>query len=204
MLTLKNRFFYLMAAAVVLAVVAASPVPLAAGETAAVQKTFDFILKDYHGKNFSLADYQDAKAVVVLYVATRCPVSNAYNKRMADLYNDFKEKNIAFIGINANKSEDAAEVKEHAQKNGLDFPILKDIDNVVADRYEASVTPEVYVLDRGKKLLYHGRIDDSRREDQVTSRDLYNALTEILSGKETTVKETKAFGCTIKRVEKGK
>lgn len=203
MLTLKNRLSYLMVAAVVLAVVAVSPVFLAAAETAATQKTFDFVLKDYNGKNVSLADYRDANAVVVIYVATRCPVSNAYNKRMADLYNEFKEKNVAFIGINANKAEDVAEIKEHAQKNGLDFPILKDIDNVVADRCGASVTPEVYVLDKGKKLLYHGRIDDSRREDQVTSRDLYNALSEILSGKETTVKETKAFGCTIKRVKKG-
>jgi peroxiredoxin len=203
MITLKNRFFSLVLVAVVVALAAANPFSLGAADTAATQKSFDFTLKDYHGKTFSLEDFRDAEAVVVIYVATRCPVSNAYNKRMASLYRDFKDKHIAFLGINSNKAEDVAEIKEHAQKNGLDFPILKDLNNVVADRYQASVTPEVYVLNSGKKLLYHGRIDDSRREDQVTSRDLRNALTEILAGKEAAVKETKAFGCTIKRVEKG-
>ena len=203
MSTLKNKFFYLLTAAVVVAIAGANPIPLAATEAPAKQQTFDFTLKDYNGKTVSLADYQGARAVVVIFIATRCPVSNAYNKRMADLDKEFKGKNVAFIGINANKAEDAAEVKEHALKNGLDFPILKDLNNVVADRYQASVTPEVYVLDKDRKLLYHGRIDDSRREDRVTSRDLYNALTEILSGKAVTLKETKAFGCTIKRVEKG-
>ena len=87
-------------------------------------------------------------------------------------------------------------------KNGLSFPILKDVDNIVADRYQASVTPEVYILGKDGKLLYHGRIDDSRREDQVTSSDLSNALNEILSDKEVTAQKTKAFGCTIKRVKK--
>ncbi len=165
---------------------------------------YDFNLKDVNGKSHSLADFKDAKAVVVLYVATRCPVSNAYNKRMADLYKEFKAKNIAFIGINSNKMEGVDEIKEHAQKHGLSFPILKDVNNVVADRYKASVTPEAYVLGKNWELLYHGRIDDSRRENQVKSQDLNQALMEIIKDKEVTVKKTKAFGCTIKRVKKEK
>jgi peroxiredoxin len=201
MLTLKYRLLYIVIAALVMA--AAVPLSLAAAETPAQQRNFDFTLKDYNGKAFSLKDFQDAKAVVVIFVSTRCPVSNAYNKRMADLYQDFKDKHIAFVGINANKAEDVAEIKEHAHKHGLEFRILKDLNNIVADCYQASVTPEVYVLDSSKKLLYHGRIDDSRRENQVTSSDLRNALMEILAGKGVAVKETKAFGCTIKRVEKG-
>lgn len=202
MLTLKNIYSYLMVVMVILAVAGGSAIPLEAGEPAIASKTFDFNLKDYKGKSHSLSDYKGSKAVVVIYVATRCPVSNAYNQRMADLYKMFKGKGIAFLGINSNKMESVEEIKEHAQKNGLSFPILKDVDNIVADRYEASVTPEVYVLDKGGKLLYQGRIDDSRREDQVTSTDLSNALIEILSGKEVTAKKSKAFGCTIKRVKK--
>jgi peroxiredoxin len=191
-----------MVVIVILAVAGGSVISLEAGEPAVGNKTFDFSLKDYSGKSHSLSDYKDSKAVVVIYVAARCPISNAYNKRMADLHKGFKGKGITFLGINANKMESVEEIKEHAQKNGLSFPILKDVDNVVADRYEASVTPEVYVLDKDLKVLYHGRIDDSRREDQVTSSDLSNALIEILSGKEVTAKRNKAFGCTIKRVKK--
>jgi len=187
---------------VILAVAGGSAIFLEAGEPAVASKTLDFTLKDYNGKSCSLSDYKDSKAAVIIFIATRCPVSNAYNQRMADLYKTFKDKGFAFLGINSNETESVEEVKEHAQKNGLSFPILKDVGNIVADRYEASVTPEVYVLDKNQKVLYHGRIDDSRREDQVTSSDLSNALIEILSGKDVTAKVTKAFGCTIKRVKK--
>jgi peroxiredoxin len=202
MLTLKNIYNYLTLVVVVLAVAGGSAISLEAGEPAVASKTFDFTLKDYQGKSHSLSDYKDSKAVVVIYVATRCPVSNAYNQRMADLYKTFKDKGFAFLGINSNKMESVEEIKDHAQENGLPFPILKDVGNKVADHYKASVTPEVYVLDKDHKVLYHGRIDDSRRENQVTSTDLSNALIEILSGKKVTTEETKAFGCTIKRVKK--
>jgi peroxiredoxin len=203
MLTLKNIKSYLIVVMVILMMAGVSTISLEAGEPGVASKTFDFSLKDYEGKSHSLSDYKDSKAVVVIYVATRCPVSNAYNQRMTNLYKTFKDKGFAFLGINSNQMESVEEIKEHAQKNGLSFPILKDVDNTVADRYEASVTPEVYVLNKDHKILYHGRIDDSRREDQVTSSDLSNALIEILTGKEVTAKETKAFGCTIKRVKKG-
>ena len=81
------------------------------------------------------------------------------------------------------------------------FRVLKDLNNVVADKLEASVTPEIYVLNSKLEILYHGRIDDSRREDQVTSNDLRAALDRILAGKAVEVTETKAFGCTIKRIK---
>ncbi|NIM14387.1 MAG: redoxin domain-containing protein [Candidatus Aminicenantes bacterium] len=190
--------------AVVMLILAAGVIGSNSLEAASVESKnpYDFTLKDVNGKSHSLADFKDAKAVVVVYVATRCPISNAHNKRMAELYKEFKAKNIAFIGINSNKMEGVDEIKEHAQKHGLSFPILKDVNNVVADRYKASVTPEAYVLGKNWELLYHGRIDDSRRENQVKSQDLNQALMEIIKDKEVTVKKTKAFGCTIKRVKK--
>lgn len=185
-----------------LSYILAAVIMVALGSGAAFANPYNFTLKDTNGKSVSLSDFKDAKAVVVIYVATKCPVSNAYNKRMADLYNQFKGKGVAFIGINSNKAEGAEEVKEHAKKNGLAFPILKDPNNQVADSYKAEVTPEVYVLQNGKNLLYHGRIDDSRREDKVQVKDLHQALTAILAGKDVKEKETKAFGCSIKRIKK--
>lgn len=163
-------------------------------------KELDFELKDYNGKVHKLEDYKNNKAIVIMFIATECPVSNAYNKRMADIYEDYKDKQIAFIGINSNKQEDVAAIKTHSQKNKFGFPVLKDEGNKVADNYGASVTPEIYVLSPDYKLLYHGRIDDSRNEEDVQNNDLRNALDEILAGKDVTVNETKAFGCTIKRI----
>lgn len=163
-------------------------------------KVENFSLKDYNGKEHQLNDYKNSEAIVVMFIATQCPVSNAYNERMEKLYEDYKSKGVAFIGINANKQESVAEIKEHAKEHNLNFVILKDVNNVIADKFEASFTPEIYVLDKNFDVLYHGRIDDSRREENVKSRDLRNALDEILQNKKVTVKETKAFGCTIKRV----
>lgn len=106
-------------------------------------KVENFVLKDYNGTEHSLSDYKDSKAIVLLFVATQCPVSNAYNSRMAALHEKYSEKEIAFIGINSNKQEDAEEVKNHAEENGLNFPILKDPNNIIADKFKAQVTPEI-------------------------------------------------------------
>jgi peroxiredoxin len=161
----------------------------------------NFTLSDYNGKEYLLYNFKESKAIVIMFIATQCPVSNAYNKRMAKLYADYKDKGVTFLGINSNKQEDIGEIKEHAEENGLDFIILKDVQNKIADVFEASFTPEIYVLNPDFKLLYHGRIDDSRKESKVETMDLRNALNEILAGKEVTVNETKAFGCTIKRIK---
>jgi peroxiredoxin len=160
----------------------------------------DFTLKNYDGKSYTLSDNKDAKAIVIMYIATRCPVSNAYNERMVKLYDDYASKGVVFLGINSNKKEDAEECEEHADENNFEFPVLKDPDNKIADKYDAQVTPEIYVVNSKLELLYHGRIDNSQKEDNVESQDLRNALDEILDGEEVKVADTKAFGCTIKRV----
>ncbi len=165
-----------------------------------VTKVENFKLKDYNGKEHQLSDFKTSKAIVIMFVATQCPVSNDYNARMAEVYNDYKDKGIAFIGINSNKQESVEEIKNHAKENNLTFPILKDEKNVIADKFSASVTPEVYVLNSNFEVLYHGRIDDSRKLNDVKSKDLHIALDEILGGKSVSNTKTKAFGCTIKRV----
>ena len=120
---------------------------------------------------------------------------------MVDLYNKYHDKNIAVLGINSNKAEDIEECKAHAEEHGFKFPVLKDEKNVIADMFEASHTPEVYVLNsKTFEVLYHGRIDDSRDESNIESKDLANALDELLAGKKISVTTTKAFGCSIKRI----
>ena len=164
-------------------------------------KISEFTLSDIYKKEHSLSDYKDSKAILILFIATQCPVSNAYNTRMVELYNQYHDKNIAILGINSNKQESLDECREHAENHGFKFPVLKDEKNIIADMFEASVTPEAYVLNpESYEILYHGRIDDSRNEDNVESKDLAKALDEILAGKNVTVTKTKAFGCTIKRI----
>jgi peroxiredoxin len=165
-----------------------------------LKKVDNFTLKDYNGKEHSLADYKKSKAIVLIFVSTECPVSNAYNSRMAELYRNYKDKDVQFLGINSNKAEKNNDIKEHAEENNLEFPILKDEGNKIADKLNASVTPEVYLLNSNLEILYHGRIDDSQKEKNISEKDLSKALDEVLAGKKVSKTNTKAFGCTIKRV----
>ena len=160
----------------------------------------DFKLPDASGKEHSLKSLMGSKGTVILFVATKCPVSNNYNERMEKLAQDYKAKGINVIGINSNNTEPAAEVKSHASEKGLTFPILKDDGNKIADRWGATRTPEAYVLDANMKLVYHGRIDNSQKIEGITSNDLRDALDELVAGKAITKTGGAAFGCTIKRV----
>jgi peroxiredoxin len=159
----------------------------------------DFTLPDASGQERSLKSLAGKKGTVLLFIAVQCPVSNAYNERMEKLAADYNAKGIAVIGINSNVKEDAGAVKAHAAENKLTFPILKDPANKIADRLGATVTPEAYFLDASNKLVYHGRIDNSRNPDQIETSDLRNAVDSLLAGKPVEKTEAKAFGCTIKR-----
>ncbi|HTO78087.1 MAG TPA: thioredoxin family protein [Thermoanaerobaculia bacterium] len=162
----------------------------------------DFALQTIDGKTLSLAEAAKThKAVVVMFIATKCPYSNAYNDRMRDMAAAYGGKGVLFVGINSNKTEPLAEVIAHAKEHGHTFPIAKDPDNKVADLYGAGHTPEVYVVTPDGKLRYHGRIDENSEDaSKVASPDLKNALDELLANKTVAKAETKAFGCTIKRV----
>lgn len=171
------------------------PAPPAIGTTVE-----DFTLPDTDGASHSLKSLMGAKGAVIIFIATKCPVSNAYNDRMQKLYEDYKAKGINIVGINANSSEPVAEVKAHAAAKGLKFTILKDEGNKIADRFGANATPEAYVLTATGKLVYHGRIDNARDLSSITTNDLRDALDQLIAGKAITKTEAKAFGCTIKRV----
>jgi peroxiredoxin len=160
----------------------------------------DFSLPDADGRAHSLASLKGKSGTVIIFVATECPYSNAYNERMQKLADDYRARGINVVGINSNSTEPAAEVKQHAAANGLNFTILKDSGNQIADSYDAQVTPEAYLLDASGKLVYHGRIDNSRYGIMVTSAELRDAIEATLAGKPVEKAGAKAFGCSIKRV----
>ncbi len=160
----------------------------------------DFTLEDFNGTSYKLSNYNDNEAIVLLFISSQCPVSNAYNERMNKLYTSFHSKGVAFIGINSNSTETTKQIKQHAVEKDFMFPVLIDRNNVIADRLGASVTPEVFVLNSKRELVYHGRIDDSKNPDNITSHDLEDALFAIITGKQVPTATTKAFGCSIKKV----
>lgn len=170
------------------------PAPPAIGATLE-----DFTLPDADGKEHSLNSLKGKNGSVLIFVATKCPVSNAYNERMEKLAQAYEARGIRLIGINSNAAESATAVKAHAIESKLSFPILKDPANKVADRLGATVTPEAYFLDASNKLVYRGRIDNAKDAAQVNSSELRDAIEATLAGKPVAKTTAKAFGCTIKR-----
>ena len=139
---------------------------------------------------------------VVVFISTVCPVSNSYNLRMKDIYQDYAPKGVKFEFLNANQSESQADVEDHARRVGFPFQVMKDANNLMADRLGAEYTPESFVIDREGAVRYHGRIDDAQNPARVRQNSLRLAIDAVLAGSDVPAPETKAFGCTIKRVRK--
>jgi peroxiredoxin len=161
----------------------------------------DFPLTQLNGSPTAFSALK-GNVTLVIFISVQCPVSNSYNDRMKALYQDYAAKGVKFIVINANRTEPAPAVAEHAQAHSFPFTVYKDENNIVADKFGATVTPETYVIDASGTIRYHGSIDDSMNPSRVTSQRLRQALDAVLAGKEPPQTETKAFGCTIKRVQK--
>jgi len=161
-------------------------------------KVSDFTVFDLKGRPAAFSSLRGATTVVI-FIATQCPVSNAYNERMNAVYRDYSAKGVKFVFLNANSTEPPAEVEEHARTHGFLFPVYKDQGNTVADRFGASVTPETFVITADGVIQYHGYIDDSQNPARIQKQGLRSALEAVLASRPVATAETKAFGCTIKR-----
>jgi peroxiredoxin len=164
----------------------------------------DFELPDADGAWHRLSDRRDEQAVVVVFLGVECPLSRLYAGRLAELARAFGPRGVGFVAIDANQHDSAAAVADFARQ--LPFPLLRDPDNVVADRFEATRITETFVLDEQRVVRYHGRIDDqytvSVHRPQPQRRDLAVALEELLAGKPVSQPETTVSGCCIDRVRR--
>jgi len=168
----------------------------------AVGSTLDnFKLSDTNGKEQSLNDLKGKNGAILVFLSVQCPVVKGYDERIVKLAADYKAKGINVIGINSNATEALDKVKTHAAAN-YKFPVLIDKNNVLADKFGATVTPEIFYFNGKNVLMYHGAIDNDRSGKNVTTDYLRTALTESLSGKAIAKNTANAFGCSIKRVEK--
>lgn len=188
-------------------VLAAGVSPAAEPEASAVGKKIDaFALPDYIGKEFRLADFKESKLVVVAFLGTECPIVKLYAARLAEMDAKYKDKGVAFVGINANQQDSLTEIAHLARLQKIAFPLLKDVGNKVADQFAAERTPEVFVLDADRVVRYHGRIDDQyfyeTQRNKAEKNYLADAIDELLAGKEVATPYTKSVGCHIGRVLK--
>jgi peroxiredoxin len=170
----------------------------------------NFSLRDYRGKLRSLEEFSDAKLVVVAFVGIECPLAKIYAPRLQDLHEQFASQGVAFLGIDSNRQDSITELAAYARIHGIEFPVLKDAGNEVADALGAVRTPEVFVLDGERNVRYWGRIDDQYglgsnsgyARPNVERHDLAVALKELLEDEDVSVPVTEARGCIIGRVTK--
>ncbi len=199
-MTRKSFTFFLLLALAALAIIPSSVGVKAEEAKLAIGAPLEaFSLSDINSKTLSVKELKGAKGTVFVFLSAQCPVVKGYVERIQAVAKDYSGKGINFVGINSNSTEDLAWVKSNAEAN-YKFPMLIDSGNKVADKWGASVTPEVYFFDADGKLAYRGGIDNDRRGDNVTKNYLRDALDNALAGKAIAEKETNAFGCTIKRL----
>lgn len=164
----------------------------------------DFSLPGIDGATHALSAHRgDKKAIVVMFICNHCPYVQSYEDRLIAMQREYAGRGVQFLGINSNDDsrypEDSfEEMVARAQMKGYNFPYLRDDTQETARAYHAVCTPEVFVVDQDLVLRYHGRIDDDREGENITSPDLRNALDALLEGRPVPVPETRAFGCSIK------
>jgi peroxiredoxin len=161
----------------------------------------NFTLTDTNGKSRSFNDLKGKNGAVIVFVSAQCPVVKAYNERISKLAADYAAKGVNFIGVNSNSTESLEWVKSHAEEN-YKFPVLIDKGNVVADRFGASVTPEMFYFNEKNVLVYRGAIDNDKSGENPTNNYLRDAIDATLAGKTVAKTTAAAFGCGIKRVSK--
>lgn len=175
----------------------------------------DFKLLGIDGKTTTLADFQSAPVLMVVFLSNHCPYSHAAETRLLPLAREFAAKGLAVVAINPNSPEGVDlselgyskyndsydEMKLYAKEQGFPFPYLYDGDTqITAKAYGCLATPHVFIFDQARKLRYIGRVDDSRFEDvkSVTSHDARNAVVQLLAGQPVTTPTTTVVGCSTK------
>ena len=166
----------------------------------------DFSLPDtVSGKTISLKDIVTDKGTVVMFLCNHCPYVIHVNEEIVRVTNDYLAKGIGFVAISSNDvvnypADAPDKMKIHAEKVGYPFPYLYDESQAIAKAYDAACTPDFYVFDKNKKLVYRGRLDDSRPGSgkPLTGKDLRAALDIVLAQGEVPTRQYPSAGCNIK------
>lgn len=162
-----------------------------------------FKLLAVDGNTYSLDSFRDKEALIVIFSCNHCPYVRAYEDRIIQIQNDYKDR-LQIVAINSNDTtnypEDSfEEMIKRAKEKNFNFPYLRDETQEIAKAYGATHTPEIFLFNKERELVFHGKIDDNWQEpSKVKTPYLRNAIEELLANKPISVPETFTIGCTIK------
>jgi peroxiredoxin len=163
----------------------------------------DFSLPAVDGSTRSLADYADVTALALVQSCNHCPYVQAWEGRMSDIQREYGDRGFRLVAVSSNDAERYPEdsfdaMKQRATERRFAFDYLYDESQALARTLGSERTPEVFLFDRDRRLVYHGAIDDNRDDTAVGQRYLRDAVEALLEGREPPVAETPAVGCTVK------
>jgi peroxiredoxin len=166
----------------------------------------DFRLPDaVSGRTIALGDFAAKPALVVMFICNHCPYVKHIRAGLAAFGRDYQPKGVGVVAISANDvaefpEDSPAKMKTEAKAAGYTFPFLYDETQAVAQAYRAACTPDLYLFDRGRKLVYRGQFDDSRPGNgrPVTGADLRAACDAVLAGRSPAADQKPSIGCNIK------
>jgi peroxiredoxin len=200
---------------VVAAIVAASflasalvVTPVAAADSAGLlgKQVGAFSAKDFRGRAHSLDEYSGSQVVVLAFLGTECPLAKLYGPRLASIASEYADKGVTFLGVNSNRHDSITEISAYARIHKIAFPILKDLDNRIADQVGAMRTPEILILDQKRVVRYHGRVDDQYGvgyiRDKPQQSFVRTAIEDLLASREVKTSSTEIVGCFIGRMRK--
>lgn len=159
-------------------------------------------LPGVNGRDHSLSALAGLRGTVLVFIGNGCPTVRSYENRLMTMAHAWRCAGVELVAINPNNAslsppDTLAQMIHRSTVRAYNFTYLKDADGAVARSYGAICTPHAFVLDSGLRVVYQGRIDDSRMGDTITSRDLENAVADLVAGRPVTNSETEPFGCTI-------
>lgn len=167
-------------------------------------KAPDFRLPATDEKMYSLKDFSQYRVLVVIFMCNHCPYVQAIWERLVKLKARYNGRGVEFVGINPNLNpkypeESFEKMKEYFERYKMNFPYLQDATQEVAREYKAQCTPDIYVYNEARELVYHGRLDDNWKDSTaVTKSDLDEAIDVVLSEKTIEGKQVPSMGCSIK------
>lgn len=168
-------------------------------------KAPNFELPDFDEKVVSLDDFNNFHGLLIMFICNHCPFVKHVKEELGRLANDYQSRGITIIGINSNDvknyPEDSPEkMKIFSEENNWSFHYLYDESQDVAKSYHGACTPDFFLFDQDKKLVYRGQLDDSRPDSgiPVTGKDLRLAIEALLNGNSVIAEQKPSMGCNIK------
>ncbi|MBD1934204.1 MULTISPECIES: thioredoxin family protein [Cyanophyceae] len=165
----------------------------------------DFQLPDVFGETISLATMKGKQGLLVMFICKHCPFVKHVEAQLAQIGKDYENKNLGIVAISANDAsnypDDAPDqLQAMAKELGFTFPLCYDETQETAKAYTAACTPDFFLFDGNRSLVYRGQLDDSRpgNDKPVTGQDLRNAIDAVLAGKPISDMQKPSIGCNIK------